>query len=74
MKLFNFRKRKELLRQYCALRREQHRVYARHNQLRPDLRGWEFKEYQETWRTFCTLRDELQNIACALGKYGKSYL
>lgn len=65
MKLFG--KKRELLRQYRAKRREQLRAYYRHNELRPDLYGWQMKEYQATWATVCKLRDELRQICFALG-------
>ena len=71
MRLF---KKRNLLRQYRAKRREQIRAYERHNELHPDQygHGHEFKEYTETWLTVCRLRDELRVIANELGFGGKT--
>ena len=65
MNIFGISKKKQLLREYRAKRREQIRAYERHNELHPDQygHGHEFKEYTETWLTVCRLRDELRLIA-----------
>lgn len=72
----NYFKKKKLLREYRAKRREQIRAFERHCELHPDRygHGHEFKEYNETWLTVCRLRDELRVIVHELGYCGKPYI
>lgn len=69
--LLHINRRRAIVREYRAKRKEMQRVYDRHNELHPDRYGlgWQFNEYQETWETVCRLRDELHGLALEFGKY-----
>ena len=62
MIIFQIRTAKKLIKLFKQLKKEQNTVLARHNELRPDLRGHEFAEYKATWHEYCNLRDKLHDI------------
>lgn len=69
--LLNIKRRRAIVREYRAKRREQLAAYSRHCELHPDQygKGYQFAEYCETWQTVCRLRDELRALANEFGRY-----